>query len=393
MNLPKKILFWRADFYNASPEGGLFTTFYETVRSFNKLGIETIWVHSGPLRKPEGTIFYEIKHNKLLRNLPEIPLLWYNVKSERELRRIIEIEKPDLIYHFQAFFNYKINNIAKSYNIPIFMQLEGLLQWVKANWGKTYFSTLLKKIELESWRGIDEFFVVSNFVKNQLIEYGVNNKNIHVITSKADTEHFRPDVNGEEVRKNLNLNGTIIGFLGTFGKWHGIEFLIDAAPKIFDTIPDSKLLLIGDGELRGVVDEKIKKLGIKDKVIMAGLVDLKIVPQYLAACDILVSPCIPNEKGEFINSPVKIFEYLSMGKPLVASDIGQQKEIIKDNQNGLLFKTFDINEFVDKINILHNNNDLKQKISTNARIDATTNYDWKNNRDIILNVYQNYVKP
>ena len=81
---------------------------------------------------------------------------------------------------------------------------------------------------------------------------------------------------------------------------------------------------------------------------MCGLVDLTYVPKYLAASDILVSPCIPNEKGEFINSPVKIFEYLAMGKPLVASDIGQQKEIIKDRENGLLFKTFDENEFVEK---------------------------------------------
>jgi glycosyltransferase involved in cell wall biosynthesis len=391
MKYPKKILFWRADFYNASPEGGLFTTFYETVKSFNKIGIETVWVHSGPLRKPEGTKFYEIKHNKILRNLPEIPLLWYNIKSEKELRRIIEIEKPDLIYHFQAFFNYKIYNIAKSYNIPIFMQLEGILQWVKANWGKTYFTNLLKKMEIESWKGVNEFFVVSNFVKQQLNEYGIEKDKIHVITSKADTEHFNPNVSGEEVRKKYNLNSTTIGFLGTFGKWHGIEFLIDSAPEIFKVIPDAKLLLIGDGELRGIVDEKINKLAIKDKVIMAGLIDLKTVPEYLAACDVLVSPCIPNEKGEFINSPVKIFEYLAMGKPIVASDIGQQKEIIRDNENGLLFKTFDVNEFVNKIKLLENNNELKSVLTANARVDAISKYDWKNNRDIILEVYQKYI--
>ncbi len=392
MNLPKKILFWRADFYNASPEGGLFTTFYETVKSFNKLGIETAWVHSGPLRKPEGTKYYEIKHNSLFRNLPEIPLLLYNAKSEKELRRIIEIEKPDLIYHFQAFFNYKINNIAKEYDIPVFMQLEGILQWVKENWGKTYFPSLLRKMEIESWRGVDEFFVVSNFVKEQLHNFGIDNSRIHLITSKADTEHFRPDISGDKIKKEFNLEGDIIGFLGTFAKWHGIEFLIDAAPKIFEILPNAKLLLIGDGELRGKIDEKIDKLGIRDRIIMAGLVDLTLVPQYLAACDVLVSPCVPNEKGEFINSPVKIFEYLAMGKPIVASDIGQQKEIIKDNENGLLFKTYDEDEFVEKLQVAFNNKELTEYITKNARIDATTNYDWKNNRDIILDVFLKYSK-
>ncbi len=348
MKLPKKILFWRGDFYNASPEGGLFTTFYETVKSFNNLGIETVWAHSGPLRKPEATKYYEINYNKFLRNLPEVPLLYYNYKSEKELLKIIDKEQPDLIYHFQAFFNYKIKNIKDKTGIPVFMQLEGILQWVKSNWGKTYFPDLLKKMEIESWRGVDEFFTVSNFVKNQLHNFGIDNNRINVITSKADTEHFRPDINGDEIRKKYNLTGTIITFLGTFGKWHGIEFLIDAAPKIFALIPDAKIMLIGDGELRGKIDERIDKLKIRDRIIMCGLVDLTYVPKYLAASDILVSPCIPNEKGEFINSPVKIFEYLAMGKPLVASDIGQQKEIIKDRENGLLFKTFDENEFVEK---------------------------------------------
>jgi glycosyltransferase involved in cell wall biosynthesis len=272
------------------------------------------------------------------------------------------------------------------------MQLEGILQWVKSNWGKTYFPDLLKKMEIESWRGVDEFFTVSNFVKNQLHNFGIDNNRINVITSKADTEHFRPDINGDEIRKKYNLTGTIITFLGTFGKWHGIEFLIDAAPKIFALIPDAKIMLIGDGELRGKIDEKIDKLKIRDRIIMCGLVDLTDVPKYLAASDILVSPCIPNEKGEFINSPVKIFEYLAMGKPLVASDIGQQKEIIKDRENGLLFKTFDENEFVEKIIELKNNKELQTKLSINARQDAITNYDWKNNRDIILNIYQKYAK-
>ena len=81
-----------------------------------------------------------------------------------------------------------------------------------------------------------------------------------------------------------------------------------------------------------------------------------------------------------------------MGKPLVASDIGQQKEIIKDRENGLLFKTFDENEFVSKIKELNNDKELQTKLCLNARQDAIKNYDWKNNREIILNVYQKYAK-
>jgi glycosyltransferase involved in cell wall biosynthesis len=392
MKLPKKILFWRVDYYNLSPDGGLFTTFYETVKSFNKLGIETVWVHSGPLKKPEGTKYYEIKYSKFLTNLPEIPLIYYNYKSEKELLKIIEIEKPDLIYHFQSFFHYSIANIKKKTNIPVFMQLDGIMQWVKLNWGKTYFPGLLKKMELESWSGVDEFFTVSNFIKEQLNSYGIENNLIHVITSKADTDLFNPNVDGKFIKDKYSPNGPLIGFVGTFGKWHGVEFLIDNAQLLFSKLPNSKLLLVGDGPLRGVVEKKIKENNLTEKIILTGLVDLNEVPKYISACDILVSPCIPNEKGEFINSPVKIFEYLSMGKPLVASDIGQQAEIIKNNENGILFETFNGEDFVNKIQNLISDESLKSKLSLAARKDAILNYDWKFNAEIILSAYQKYIK-
>lgn len=391
LKLPKKVLFWRADFYNLSPDGGLFTTFYETVKSFNKLGIETVWVHSGPLKKPEGTKYYEIEYSKLFRNFPEIPLLYYNIKSERELLKIIEIEKPDLIYHFQAFFNYAIYNVSKRTEIPIFMQLDGILQWVKFNWGKTFFPDILKQTEILSWRGVDEYFTVSNVVKDQLNTYGIEKNKIHLITSKADTELFNPKVDGTLIKSKYHPDGLLIGFVGTFGKWHGVEFLVECAKDIFNRIPNSKILMVGDGPLRGVIENYISQNDLSDKVILTGLVDLNTVPNYIAACDILVSPCIPNEKGEFINSPVKIFEYLSMGKPLVASDIGQQKEIINDNSNGLLFKTFDKSEFVDKIEFLAKDLELQNRLSVQARKDALEKYDWKNNTEIILNVFQKYI--
>lgn len=391
MKLPKKILFWRADFYNLSPDGGLFTTFYETVKSFNNLGIQTVWVHSGPLKKPEGTKYYEVEYSQFFRNLPEIPLLYYNIKSKRELIKIIEIEKPELIYHFQAFFNYAIYDISKQVDIPIFMQLDGILQWVKLNWGKTFFPDLLKKTELKSWLGVDEFFTVSTFVKQQLNAYGIENDRISVITSKADTKLFTPEVDGSAIKSRYSPDGLLIGFVGTFGKWHGVEFLVDNAGSILEKLPNSKILMVGDGMLRGIVEEKIERLGLHNKVILTGLVPLNEVPNYISACDIVVSPCIPNERGEFINSPVKIFEYLAMGKPIVASDIGQQKEIIKDGENGLLFKTFDDKEFVEKISLLAQNPELREKLMRQARIDAVSNYDWKNNADIILNVYQKYI--
>ena len=91
--------------------------------------------------------------------------------------------------------------------------------------------------------------------------------------------------------------------------------------------------------------------------------------------------------GEFINSPVKLFEYLSMGKPIVASEIGQQGEVINDRTNGLLCKVNDIDDFVAKIKILHDDHQLSDQISKRARTEAIKKYDWINNAETILSVY------
>ena len=94
----------------------------------------------------------------------------------------------------------------------------------------------------------------------------------------------------------MNINDEyIIGFSGTFAKWHGIELLAKSIKKITQEIPNSKILLVGDGELRGNVDRIIEESGVQDDVIITGLVKYEEVPRYLSLCNLLVSPCVPND--------------------------------------------------------------------------------------------------
>src|SRR5205814_6228540 len=122
----------------------------------------------------------------------------------------------------------------------------------------------------------------------------------------------------------------VIGFSGTFGIWHGVPTLAEAMPRVLQARPNAEWLLIGDGPLRHLLPSG-------ERVHQAGMVPHALVPAYLAACDILVSPHGRQaDGGEFFGSPTKLFEYMAAGRPIVASAVGQIAEALVDQQSAPL---------------------------------------------------------
>ena len=95
---------------------------------------------------------------------------------------------------------------------------------------------------------------------------------------------------------------------------------------------------------------------------------------------------------DFFNSPVKLFEYMGMGKPIVATNVGQQAEVIKHNHNGLLCEERQPEALADSIYQIYKDKDLAQRLGNQARIDAVEKHDWKVNAQIIIDAYHSIVK-
>src|SRR5204863_4239865 len=121
-----------------------------------------------------------------------------------------------------------------------------------------------------------------------------------------------------------------------FGPWHGVLALADAialTPKAANV----HFLLIGDGSLRAEVESRLRASGDLDRVTFTGVVTHDHVPVLLDACDILVSPHVPLADGsEFFGSPTKLFEYMAMGKGIVASRLAQIGDVLIDGETALL---------------------------------------------------------
>jgi glycosyltransferase involved in cell wall biosynthesis len=396
MDIPEKSLkglFWRADFYGASTEGGMASMHLGLLNGFLKLGHSAAFASCGRMALPEGVPYYYIPYNKIFRNFPEVLNLAYNPRNVRELKKIIEKEKPDFLYQHHADFSTTGSTLRKELGIPFFLQCEGVQQWVKKNWGKLYFEKALKWAELTQWGMADAIFVISQKVKDMIVEYGGDGSKVFVHPSAVDPDQFSPVIDGSRIRKKYNLeNNYVCGFTGTFAQWHGVEVLAESVKYIIKLIPNAKVLFVGDGMLRPQIEEILRRDGMEINAIITGTVPYPQVPEYLSACDVLLSPCVHNSDTEFFNSPVKLFEYMGMGKPIVASDVGQQGDVINHNVNGLLCRERDPQELAESIYSIYKDESLAHDLGIEARKSAVEKYDWKWNAKGVVDVFNRIQK-
>lgn len=385
-----KGLFWRADYYGNYNIGGMFSAHYGLLGGFQKSGVDCVFASAGRLKLPPKVGYYFISHSKIYRNFPEILNMPYTRRAAKEVLKIIDKESPDFFYQYQADFNYSGSIVKKETGLPFFLQSDGVQSWIKKNWGKLYFPGLQKISEEIQWESADAIFVVSKELKDQMASLGVDAGKIRVLPSAVDPEQFTPEIDGGAIRRKLGIEDKfVIGFSGSFGHWHGVQILAQAAPEIIKRIPNAFVLFIGDGLLRPQIEETIKKNNFENDTLITGMLPYESVPEYLAACDVLTTPCVSGGEDDiFFNSPVKLFEYMAMRKPTIASDIGQQGEVIEHERNGLLIEQKNPEALADAVCRIRQDIDLSEKISSNARQDAVEKYDWRQIAKIVIDEYE-----
>ncbi len=386
-----KALFLRTDFYGHTSVGGSFSHTKGFLDGLRKLGHDYVVVSSGVLPLGKDASFYHIPYSPLFRNLPEVLSIAYNSRVVRRTREIVRRERPDFIYHRHSEFNYSSSVIARRWGLPLVLEFNGSEVWVKKNWGVVYLEQILRRAEEVQLMAADLIAVVSHIIKDDLVRHGIDEKKILVNPNGVDPEQFHPDVDGGTIRRQYGLeNKTVAGFVGTFGAWHGVDILARAIKPTLSRNPNVHFLIVGDGVLRGEVERIIREDHVADAVTMTGSVPHADIPHYLAACDMLLSPHVHNVDGtQFFGSPTKLFEYMAMAKPIIASGVGQIGEVIQDGVNGLLMEERDHNDLAEKILALAVDSTLRKKLGQAARSDAVQKYSWQQNARRVVDA----VKP
>jgi glycosyltransferase involved in cell wall biosynthesis len=239
-----------------------------------------------------------------------------------------------------------------------------------------------------TYRLAKRIICVSTPAKKHLIDaWGVEADKVVVIPNGVDSHHFHPDYDPVPIRDSLRLgNAPVIGFLGGFQPWHGIEILVESLVAVGEKFPEAKLLLIGDGRARASIEEKIDSLRLRSKVIITGMVPLSKAPEYLSVVDIAVLPYPAFEK-ELWFSPLKLYEYMAAGKAIVASRSGQIAEVIEDGRNGLLVEPGDVQALAAALLRLLGHPGERYRLGQNARLQAVEKHSWEQYINQVESVY------
>lgn len=314
----------------------------------------------------------------------ELPTFYFNKIFEEESLKLLDGKRLSFIYQRYSINNYSGIKLARHCGIPFMLEYNGSEIWIGRHWARPLiYEALSERIEILNLRAADVVVVVSMPMKDELVSRGVDASKILVNPNGVDPQRYAPDIDGSDVRKRFNLHGkTVIGFIGTFGKWHGAEVLAEAFGRLLQEFPEYQdricLLMIGDGTNMPLVKDNLSKLNVVESSILTGLVPQDEGPAYLAACDILASPHVPNPDGTpFFGSPTKLFEYMAMGKGIVASDLDQIGEILEHDRTAWMVEPGDVRSLMLGLKKLIDDQDRCIRLGQAARDEVVVKYTWR----------------
>lgn len=300
------------------------------------------------------------------------------------LRKLVEVlvicwkQKPDvLMYRLHNSFFLAIPISSLIY--PVVLEINAVRSMEDQRAGKM----INRWFEILAIARAKKCFVVSEVLKQFLVtDYAVSPGKVAVIPNGVDTDLFSPSRAAEsEIVDRYRLHGRfVIGFIGSFKPWHGVERLIDIAALVLAKNPDCVFMLLGDGLARSSLEEMAKAKGIAEQVIFTGTVPHAEVPRYLKLMDVVLSPHVnTNQNHAFHWSPLKIFEYMAMEKPIIAAPEGQIKDLISDGVSGRLIDSSDSQAWSNEILRMAQDGDYRRLLGVNARNFVLDRYTWKHN--------------
>lgn len=373
---------------NSSVYSGCVSHIINLVNAFRKTGVKVIPIFAGGNKgeqkaKRKFTSLKERLPETITSLLKDLYKMFYNFQFYLKYTSIFKRAKPDFVYERWSAFHFATFLLSKRLKIPYIIEINAPpvdIKWFT----KTYFIPLIAFIQKKLVENADAVIVVSNYIKQYFTDKGLHPDKIFVLPNAVDIDIFNNKRCGRNIRSEYGIpeNSVVIGFVGSMEKYHGIEVLIEASIKIVKKRKDVHFLLVGPFNENNNYTEFLKTEGITEFFTITGGVPFIDVPEYIAAMDICVMPHSNN-----YGSPIKIFEYGAMGKPVVAPQVGPVEEVIKDGKEGLLITPGDSDELTDRILLLISNPQLRQKLGSNLQKKIQRYHTWKQNAQKIREIY------
>jgi glycosyltransferase involved in cell wall biosynthesis len=314
----------------------------------------------------------------------EAAVLSYNFVFAGRVHEHLASAPPRAFYQRHCRFAIAGVLLSRRMGVPLILEYNGSEVWIADHWDPNPLRSWIGLCEKVTLRCATRIVVVSEALKEDLLERGIEEDRIRVNPNAVDADYFCPGRGREPGRNQLGVKPeeVLIGFVSSFSLWHGIEVLQRAIVRLSSpgTPCSLRFVLMGDGLLHGEMRSALAAYEKSGKVIFTGPLPRDKVVEYLDASDILVSPHIPNADGsKFFGSPTKLFEYMAMGKGIVASRLDQLAEVLKHDQTAWLITPGNVEELVEAILHLALNPAKREALGAAARRVAVERHSWAQN--------------
>ncbi len=318
----------------------------------------------------------------------EIAEMVTNIPAWRLVNKSIKEFQPDFIYERYSNYGIAASYAAKKNSIPIILEANVPYYEYKKEWEKVYFPGLLKWTERKVFESVSHIVVVSTTLKKSVLKYGISENRITVMPNGVNAELFYPLGLKDKYKNKHQIHSEIVlGFIGAVRRWHKMDQLIKTLHEIGLDQYNAKMLIIGECSFMDELKEYAKSLGEENNILFLGRLPHDKMPEYLEMIDIAISPFAVKH-----SSPMKILEYMAMGKCVIAPDMENIRDIIKPDQTGLLFKPDDPIELKNKLLLSLNDPALRSNIAKAGCDDVVTHFSWMKNAKWVIELYKK-VKP
>lgn len=309
----------------------------------------------------------------------EVRRALHNQELLAQLRLRFEHDPPDFVYERASLFGVAGLTFAREAGVPHLLELNAPLADEQQRYrGGGALQELADRAESWLLHNTDAVLAVSSPLADHVKALGADHARVHVVANGVDTVRFRPG-RGDDIRARFGLgDGPVLGFIGGLRPWHGVEIVPRVVAALKEKHPGARALIVGDGPLRGEVGREVARLGLEQHVTLTGAVDHDHVPDFIRAFDVALAP-YPAAAHTFYFSPLKIFEYLACGIPVVGARLGQLAELVVDGETGRLYPAGDFNALVACCEAVLADADAARAMGARAAALVRTHHTWTQN--------------
>ena len=303
---------------------------------------------------------------------------------EARLEEVAREIRPDIIHAHSPVLNaLPAIKVARKLGIPVVYEIRAFWEDAAVDHGSTQEGSLryraTRKLETRAIQQVDHVFTICEGLRADIVARGIPVSKVTVIPNAVNVESFQlaspPD---PQLQEKWKLTGkTVIGFIGSFYAYEGLDLLLDALPELIKRRPDVRLLLVGGGPQEANLRQQAERLGLGEYVIFTGRVPHQEVNRYYNLINVLAYPRHPMRLTELV-TPLKPLEAMAQGQLFVASNVGGHKELIEHNKTGILFKAGDCESLTQALLDLLKNEALWPQLKSNGRDFVENVRNWRN---------------